>query len=181
MRRPIIERVAISLDSDDLRLLSGPCDLDKIIVSGWVGRKALIGVYAFRAKYVCDAKAKVRLIEAVAHKTHKRFRAFNRGASRIQITDLAATVVSYWLDDKCPRCKGVKFEVVDQIATDLPCHHCQGTGLKVLPSAHECASGLSETVFDKSMAEIIETLDISVDDYIKRVVMKMQNRATNGN
>jgi len=179
MRRPIIERVAISLDSDDLRLLSGPCDLDKIIVSGWVGKKSLIGVYAFRAKYVNDSKAQVKLVEAISHKTHKKFRALNRGASRIQITDLSATVVGYWLDDKCPACRGVKFKVVDQIATDEPCDQCQGTGLRLLPSAHECASGLPDSMFDKAMAEIIETLDISVDDYIKRVVMKMRNSARN--
>jgi len=175
-RRYLNERLALALNSDDLRLLKTHCDLDKIISSGWASRKQSLGCLAFWCKYVQDKRCVLPLRILVERICVSQSRRKHRGGSRAELSEIASAALVYFLNDTCPSCHGRGF-IVDydkQTDTQTPCVTCNGTRLRVYPSAHELGIDMEQLRFERIFNDVVLTLDASLHDYVKQSLYSLR-------
>lgn len=176
MSKLMVERVALSLTSDDLRLLQHACALDKVIASGWSSQGENLGCVAFWAKYTGD-KARIReLYRLSANVVVGQARRKKRGGSIDDLTHLAFASVSYWLNDVCRECSGRGVIVPEkaQIDTGEVCGACQGSGKGLPPKAADVGSEFHEDRFDRMVGELLSTLDNSMSSYVTGVIHSLR-------
>lgn len=87
----------------------------------------------FRVKYLHDLgemPAAKRYFIQLARISMIRRKVDPAGASR-----LGTQILTHWLDDICPACRGLKFVAIEgtPALSDRPCQPCNGSGRKKLP------------------------------------------------
>ena len=175
-RRYLNERLALALNSDDLRLLKSNCDLDKIISSGWASRKQELGCLAFWCKYVQDRRCTSALRSLVTRICISQSRRKHRGGARFELNEIANAAIVYFLNDTCPSCQGRGFTVDYERQTDTqtPCVTCNGTRLRVYPTAESIGINMDELRFERIFNDLVLTLDASIHDYVKQSLYSLR-------
>jgi hypothetical protein len=174
----MVERVALSLTSDDLRLMRHACPLDKVIASGWSSKTDTLGCLAFWAKYACDAGRTRDLFRQARKVAVARARRKKRGGHADHWRAMSDVAVEYWLQDTCGACQGRGFKVAEgsQIASGELCGACHGSGLAPLPSASLTGSDMDEQRFGRAVLEMLSSLDQAMSGYVARTLASLRNK-----
>lgn len=174
----LIERVVTALGSDDLRLRTAPCDLDKVIAVGWSGRWRNLGAVAFRARYTLDRESTRVLVRSVSRLALAKARQKKRGGTRQEIERLAACTCQWWLHDKCRTCQGRGCLVIgeQQHTSNIVCENCGGSGFAPAPSVKDAGLNWRPDDFDLRFRELLHTLDLAVEDFNQRIAKVLQKR-----
>lgn len=174
--RTLIERVAVALTSDDLRLRESACDLDKIIASGWSARQRQLGALAFWAKYTMDPHKTRQFLEIVRKMSVAKARQRNRGGSQDELHLLAEAVVFWWLTDKCPTCQGRGFMVLkdQQTVSSLECQNCGGTGMRPTPKPKDAGLAWDEVKFEHRFNEVLAVVESATSAFIGNTVRSLR-------
>lgn len=174
---PMIERVALSLNSDDLELMRGSCDLDKIIASGWAGRNNSLGCLAFWSKYVDDKRCRRELSQMLRKIAVNQTRRKMRGGSYHQLCEIADATLVYWLHDMCPTCRGLGYIVTyGETLTHEECQTCHGTKMRQLPGTEILEITMEEGRLHRTMTELLNTLENAMTSYVKATVAPLRHR-----
>lgn len=166
--RTLIERVALALNSSDLRLMRYSCDLDKVIVSGWASRSAQLGAMAFWSKYTVDYQRTKDLLKAVKKITIAGARRRKRGGTIDELNKVAEASLLYWLTDRCQSCQGRGFIVFEskQTVSDKVCQTCFGSGLRPMPTPEDVAIEWEPSQLQRTMTELLSILDNALSGYV---------------
>ena len=169
MKKHLQERLALALNSDDLKLIKDHCDLDKIICSGWASRKHALGCVAFWAKYAVNKRSITVLTNMAQRVCVSQSRRKHRGGSRLLLQQISTAAVCYWLNDTCPACHGRGYHVDydKQTATQHECQTCHGTRLRTYPSAAQCAIDIEQERFERIFTDLILAIDQALQDYVR--------------
>ena len=178
--RTLIERVAVALASDDLRLREQPCDLDKVIAAGWSARQRQLGALGFWAKYTMDPHRTRQFLEMVRKMTVAKARQRNRGGSQDELHRLAEAVVFWWLTDKCPTCQGRGFMVLreQQTVSNFVCQTCNGTGMRPTPKPSDAGLAWEEAKFEHRFNEVLVVVESAMSAFIVTTVRSLRREET---
>ena len=176
--RTLIERVAVALTSDDLRLREQPCDLDKVIAAGWSARQRQLGALGFWAKYTMDPHRTRQFLEMVRKMTVAKARQRNRGGSQEELHRLAEAVVFWWLTDKCPTCQGRGFMVLreQQTVSNFVCQTCNGTGMRPTPKPADAGLAWEEAKFEHRFNDVLVVVESAMSAFIGTTVRSLRPR-----
>lgn len=175
--RTLIERVALALNSSDLRLMRHSCDLDKVIVSGWASRSAQLGAMAFWSKYTVDYQRTKDLLKAVKKITIAGARRRKRGGTIDDLNKVAEASLLYWLTDRCQSCQGRGFIVLEskQTVSDLVCQTCYGSGLRPMPTPQDVDIEWDSSQLQRTMTELLSILDNALSGYVGITLSALKN------
>lgn len=175
--RTLIERVALALNSSDLRLMRYACDLDKVIVSGWASRSGQLGALAFWSKYTVDPQRTRELMKAVKRIAIASARRRKRGGSIDELNKVAEASLFYWLTDRCPTCQGRGFIVLEskQTVSDLVCETCYGSGLRPMPTPIEAGVEWDAYQLQRTITELLGILDTALSAYVGTTLNALKN------
>ena len=172
MENKTIERVALALTSDDLRLLRNACPLDKVISSGWAAKDESLGSLAFWSKYAADQPRMRELAKRSQRVMVSHARRMKQGGSVPDLHALAIVGVAYWLSDRCRSCQGRGFVVLEgsQIASGELCTHCHGSGLAPLPEPSQAGLEMDSARYQRMTGALLRILDESLSGYVARTL-----------
>lgn len=178
--RTLIERVALALNSSDLRLMRHSCDLDKVIVSGWASRSAQLGAMAFWSKYTVDYQRTKDLLKAVKKITIAGARRRKRGGTIDDLNKVAEASLLYWLTDRCQSCQGRGFIVLEskQTVSDLVCQTCYGSGLRPMPTPQDVDIEWDSSQLQRTMTELLSILDNALSGYVGITLSALKNEVS---
>jgi len=177
MQTKLFERVALSLNSDDLRLMQQACPLDKVIGSGWSSKTEPLGSVAFWAKYVGDCGRTRELVQRSKKIMVTQARRKFMGGSVDDLEFLGVTTVAYWLADRCKRCQGRGFIVEDgaQVDSGAVCKACDGSGVSAITLTPMDGCGLDYARAHKLAQGLIHKLDDAMCSYIAKTVASLRS------
>ena len=141
-RPHIAERVGNALSRGNLRqhdrsgrLLTGTSDLDVVAALGVVGIGERLADAVYRLKYANDHKSYYDALQGVRDLARSMDAKSRWKVRREHLKKMAQHVLDYWLNDSCPTCTGVKYEVIrgSPHLSDRACKACHGSGKKEMP------------------------------------------------
>lgn len=165
------EKIARATVSKNLRHHEHPCDVDVLGASGMAALTKGLGHWAFRAKFLREPGVIDRLqyrvrAMAVGRARTRRFR------TRLNhLHGIADAALGWWVNDSCPRCKGVQFEKAGQTLSTRSCKACHGSGKRREPTAKDISSELSPRRFEQVFGDVIVQLEEACTAY-RRTVLK---------
>ena len=176
MQSKTVERVALALTSDDLRLMQSACPLDKVISSGWSSRTESLGSIAFWAKYAADGGRINALVKRSRKVMVSMARRKKQGGAVHELHALATLAVAYWLSDKCRSCQGRGFLVLDgaQVESGLVCQTCGGSGLAPMPRPDDAGIEMDAVRFERMTASLLLLLDEAMCAYVAKTLSSLK-------
>jgi hypothetical protein len=169
----VIERMTRATTSYNLKCDDLHFDADLIASSGFVARKRGLGALAFWSKYAQDSAKTKELLRELMTKFVGQKRQERSHLSKRILHQIAESALCYWLTDICRACKGVKFEVQEQVLSDRPCKRCKGTGKEVPPNAQDVGlDELENSRFREEFADCLQILNEAFMDYAERLAKK---------
>jgi hypothetical protein len=165
--RTIIERLASALCSDNLKLLEGYCDLDKVISVGWSAKRSKLGALGMWAKYVQDPHRTKEFLDSVHKIAISLSRQKKRGGSQVELKRLAESVVFWWITNECDSCQGRGLIVLEntQVVSDFVCERCSGSGKRPAPTAKEAHLTWPDHKFEHMFNELLSHIENAFSEF----------------
>ncbi len=116
--------------SSDLKHHEHDCHVDVLGAVGMAaGNTSYLAVY--RVKYLNDARSYREALDQFTFWTRKEL---IKRHSNLNYVRLSKETLHVWLDDVCPSCHGLKYQLMPHtpILTDKECPQCKGTGQRTL-------------------------------------------------
>ncbi len=128
--KTIHERVAVAAGSNHLQHKVGACDVDVMGALGMAGIENRLSSAVFRLKYANEARFYPDALRDVQSLGRKLARSEGWTGSGQQIDELSKTALDFWLNDRCPECKGRGYEMTPgaPVLSDVACGACRGRG-----------------------------------------------------
>jgi len=166
------EKIVRASTSKNLRHLERPCDVDVLGASGMAAANQGLGHWAFRVKFLREP--------SILHRLRDRVRAMVVGRARTRrirakvgvLHSIADAAVAWWVNDICPRCKGVQFEKAGQTLSTRACHTCRGTGKRREPTAKDIKADLTPERFEAVFGDAVTRLEEACTEYRSAVVKR---------
>ena len=166
------EKIVRASTSKNLRHLERPCDVDVLGASGMAASRQGMGHWAFRAKYLREP--------SVLHQLRDRVRAMAVGRARTKrikakaevLQAVADAAVAWWVNDVCPRCRGVQFEKLGQTLSTRTCKACHGSGKRREPSAKDIKVDLTPGRYEQVFGDTVTRLEEACTEYRGAVVRR---------
>lgn len=130
-----LERIGRAMVSTNLKEREHSCDLDFVIATGMVGQHHKEAVNILRFHLVGDSPSYRGVRGAAISITHKLNVKRRWGMNPKDLVRVAEIAMKLYLNPRCPKCQGRKFQLVDGTPSlsNRHCQKCQGTGKRGSP------------------------------------------------